>query len=256
MTVLGQRCRMRCSRSRCGWRTSSSLNFSAGRATFAGTFFRSSTPTAICARSTTVSKKAPYMLPISCGTGSPDMAQKVRMKDRAELLPDVSTFDRICGAVVLARVTGVLRSTALPALARRDPPSDAAGACVTVVPRPSAGGPGASVEVHLPMPACQILATVTLAALLERCRAGCSRRESRAAPSQHAPAATAGRERWRICWSARSTRRCFRASGPARPPAAIRAAAGNFQQRPCVRRAWVPRSPRLKCGGFSHRRFA
>lgn len=97
---------------------------------------------------------------------------------------------------------------------------------------------------------------VTLTALLERCRAGCSRHGNRTVPSQHAPATTAGRERWRICWSDRSTRRCFHASGPARPPAALQAVAGSFQQHPCVRRAWVPRSPRLRCGGLSHRRFA
>lgn len=181
---------------------------------------------------------------------------KVNMQGSAEQFPDINMFDRIHGAVAIDRVSRLLLGAAGIGVSRCDPPPDAAGACVTVIPRPSAGGPGASVEVHLPKQAYEVLVEFTLAALLERCRAGCSIHESRAAPSQHALSPTAGRERLRICWSARSTQRCCRASVPARPPAAPQAAAGSSQQHPCVRQAWVPRSPRLRCGGPSHRRFA
>ena len=250
--VLGLSCRVQCRHSRCGSRRLFSLSVSVGRAISAGLCFRSSTPTANCSRSMTAFTRTLYTPPISCGMGSRNVERRVRMKDSA----DISTFDRIHGAVALRRVARLSGSAAVFAPVRRDPPSDAAGACVTVMPRPSTGGPGASVEVHLERPACEVLVAFTLAGLLERCRAGCSRHGNRAVPSQHAPATTAGRERWRICWSDRSTRRCFHASGPARPPAALQAVAGSFQQHPCVRRAWVRRSPRQRCGGLSHRRFA
>jgi len=181
---------------------------------------------------------------------------EVNMQGSADQFPDINTFDRIHGAVAIGRVSRLLLSAAGFGTNRRDPPPDAAGACVTVIPRPSAGGPGASVEVRLPKPASEVLAAFTLAALLERCRAGCSRLENRAGPWRHAPAAIAGHARWRTCWSARSTPRCFHASAPARPPAATRAAVGNLQLHRCALRAWVPRSPRPRCGGLLHRRFA
>jgi len=256
VTVPDQSCRVRCRHCRCGSRKLSSLSVSVGKVISAAWCFRFSTPTAICSLSMTAFTRTLYTPLISCGTGLRNVAWRVCMKDSADLFPDINMFDRIHGAVAIGRVSRLLLSAAGFGANRRDPPPDAAGACVTVIPRPSAGGPGASVEVHLPKPASEVLAAFTLAALLARCRAGCSGLENRAVPSRHALAATASHERWRICWSARSTPRCCRASVLARPPAAPQAAAGSFQQHPCVRRAWVPRSPRLRCGGPSHRRFA
>lgn len=173
------------------------------------------------------------------------LTRKLRMKDSAGIFEEIGALDRIHGDVGVGKVSRILHGTLGVKLIRRDPPADPADACMSLEPRPPAGGPGTSVALDEPSATCEVTAA-TLMALLDQCRPESSERESKAGPSRRAPVPIAARVRWRSCSLSQSTRRRTRDSAPARPPATARGAAGIARWHQRAPQAWE-RSPLLRC---------